>query len=60
MADVNILEQGTYPAEPMQKTLFSKLPSDLRFTNTEYRQFVPHTAVDKNSGNITAALILTH
>jgi hypothetical protein len=51
MADVNVLEQGTYPAEPMIKSFFRKLPTDLRFIQTEYRQFNSQTGVDKNSTN---------
>jgi hypothetical protein len=56
MADVNILEQGTYPAEPMIKGLFRKTPTDLRFINTEYRQFNSQTAVDKNSNKFSFVL----
>jgi len=56
MADVNILEQGTYPAEPMIKGLFRKTPTDLRFINTEYRQFNSQTAIDKNSNKFSFVL----
>ena len=56
MADVNILEKGTYPAEPIINSLFSKLPSDLRFINTEYRQFSTHTSVSKNSSSFSFVL----
>jgi hypothetical protein len=56
MADVNVLEQGTYPAEPMIKSFFRKLPTDLRFIQTEYRQFNSQTGVDKNSTNFSFVL----
>jgi len=56
MADVNILEQGTYPAEPMIKGLFQKTPTDLRFINTEYRQFNSQTAIDKSSKQFSFVL----
>lgn len=56
MADVNVLEKGTYPAEPIINSLFSKLPSDLRFINTEYRQFSTHTSVSKNSSSFSFVL----
>jgi hypothetical protein len=56
MADVNIHEQGTFPAQHIVDDYFDDLPTDSRFTSTEYRQFVSHTAVDKNSETIEFVL----
>lgn len=56
MADVNVAETGTYPAEHLVDDYFNVFPTDARFTSTEYRQFVSHTAVDKNSETIEFVL----
>ena len=56
MADVNVLEQGTFPAEPLVKNLFHKLPCDLRFINNEYRQFNAQTSTESNSQSFTFIL----
>ena len=56
MADVNVLEQGTFPAEPLVKKLFHKLPCDLRFINCEYRQFNTQTSTESNSSSFTFVL----
>jgi hypothetical protein len=49
MADVNVRESGTYPAEHLLDDYFTDLPTDYRYTFVEYRQFVSHTAIDKDS-----------
>lgn len=56
MADVNVHESGTYPAEHLVEDYFNVFPTDARYTSTEYRQFVAHTAMDKNSEKIEFVL----
>ena len=56
MADINVLEQGTFLAKPLFKKLFHKLPSDLQFINTKYRQFKTQTSQDMNSSSFTFVL----
>jgi hypothetical protein len=55
MADVNVHEEGTFSAHIVDN-YFDVIPTDTRFTSTEYRQFVSHTAVDKNSETIEFVL----
>jgi hypothetical protein len=56
MTDVNVQEQGTYPAKYMIDDYFGKIGTDLRYTHTEYRQFNPQTGLDKNSAKMNFVL----
>jgi hypothetical protein len=52
MADVNVRETGTYPAEHLLDDYFTDLPTDYRYTFVEYRRFNSHTAIDKDSNEL--------
>jgi hypothetical protein len=56
MADVNVQEVGTYPAQHIIDDYFTDVPSDFRYTCVEYRCFVSQTSIDSNSGEITFIL----
>jgi hypothetical protein len=56
MADVTVQESGTFPAQHLIDDAFTDLPTDYRYTFVEYRQFVSHTAIDKDSRELNFVL----
>lgn len=56
MADVNVQEAGTYPAQHIIDDYFTDLPTDFRYTSVEYREFGPQTGVSKDSQELTFIL----
>lgn len=52
MADVNVRETGTYPAEHLLDDYFTDLPTDYRYTSVEYNQYQSQTGIAKDSPDI--------